>query len=228
MFWFWFMFVIHLLMIVLDAVWWVVAMRLMKREAVADPGECLSGGAVGRPFFAHVRFDWRHYTPESRARGGRYLALSEAGLRICRSSTARNRARLRVDGPGMARVTGVRRNRPVAAPASANSVTRREFIGACAALAPPLFTVGLTGVALAQLNQFPRAALYAFDSGAAQGAGRNHHRARERYPCGPVDMRPGVAGDGQHDQRTPGRSGADDRRPDSTTNWPTFPRELTW
>ena len=55
---------------------------------------------------------------------------------------------------GMARVTGVRRNRPVAAPASAKSLTRREFIGAAAALAPPLFTVGLTGVALAQLNNF--------------------------------------------------------------------------
>jgi predicted MPP superfamily phosphohydrolase len=39
-------------------------------------------------------------------------------------------------------------------PASANSQTRREFIGACAALAPPLFTVGLTGVALAQLSNF--------------------------------------------------------------------------
>jgi hypothetical protein len=34
-----------------------------------------------------------------------------------------------------------------------NAPTRREFIGACAALAPPLFTVGLTGVALAQLNR---------------------------------------------------------------------------
>ena len=64
------------------------------------------------------------------------------------------------------------------------SLTRREFIGAAAALAPPLFTVGLTGVALAQLNQFPRAALYAFDSGAAPGAGRNDHRPRERHPRG--------------------------------------------
>jgi predicted MPP superfamily phosphohydrolase len=33
------------------------------------------------------------------------------------------------------------------------SPTRREFIGAVAALAPPLFTVGLTGAALAQLSQ---------------------------------------------------------------------------
>jgi predicted MPP superfamily phosphohydrolase len=33
-------------------------------------------------------------------------------------------------------------------------LTRREFIGAGAALAPPLFTIGLTGVALAQLSRF--------------------------------------------------------------------------
>jgi predicted MPP superfamily phosphohydrolase len=33
-------------------------------------------------------------------------------------------------------------------------MSRREFLGAAAALTPPLFTVGLTGVALAQLNSF--------------------------------------------------------------------------
>jgi hypothetical protein len=54
----------------------------------------------------------------------------------------------------IARVRGVQRNRPAAAAANVNSPTRREFIGAVAALAPPLFTVGLTGVALAQLSHF--------------------------------------------------------------------------
>src|SRR5208283_2661257 len=48
----------------------------------------------------------------------------------------------------------IRRSRPVVTPESANSLTRREFIGAAAALAPPLFTMGLTGVALAQLSDF--------------------------------------------------------------------------
>jgi uncharacterized protein len=52
------------------------------------------------------------------------------------------------------RVRGVSQNRPVATPASGKSLTRREFIGTCAALTPPLFSVGLTGVALAQLSQF--------------------------------------------------------------------------
>ena len=111
----------------------------------------------------------------------------------------------------IARVRGVQRNRPAAAAASVNSPTRREFIGACAALAPPLFTVGLTGVALAQLNNF-RVRRFTLSiptlPRALDGITIAHVT---RYPRGRVDQRAGVAGDGQHDQRTPGRSGAVDR-----------------
>jgi predicted MPP superfamily phosphohydrolase len=49
---------------------------------------------------------------------------------------------------------GTRPDHPAAAPAGEHSLTRREFLGASAALGPPLFTIGLTGVALAQLNHF--------------------------------------------------------------------------
>jgi uncharacterized protein len=55
---------------------------------------------------------------------------------------------------GVRRAMGIRPNPPVASSASEHGLTRREFIGAGAALAPPLFTIGLTGVALAQLNNF--------------------------------------------------------------------------
>lgn len=34
------------------------------------------------------------------------------------------------------------------------SVTRRQFLGACAAAAPPLLTFGLTGIAMSQLTEF--------------------------------------------------------------------------
>ena len=42
------------------------------------------------------------------------------------------------------------------APASPvqNSISRRNFLGACAALAPPLFTFGITGIAQSQLDLF--------------------------------------------------------------------------
>jgi hypothetical protein len=51
---------------------------------------------------------------------------------------------------GIGNAVGARRERLP----SAKALTRREFIGAAAALAPPLFTIGLTGFALAQLNTF--------------------------------------------------------------------------
>src|SRR6185436_8492159 len=35
-----------------------------------------------------------------------------------------------------------------------SALTRRRFIGICAAVTPPLFTVGLTGAAWWQLNHF--------------------------------------------------------------------------
>ena len=35
-----------------------------------------------------------------------------------------------------------------------NSISRRDFIGACAALAPPLATFSITGIAMAQINEF--------------------------------------------------------------------------
>jgi hypothetical protein len=55
---------------------------------------------------------------------------------------------------GFGRMMGVRRERPAAPPAGGNALTRRQFVGAAAALAPPLLTGGLTAVALSQLGQF--------------------------------------------------------------------------
>lgn len=46
-----------------------------------------------------------------------------------------------------------RRKNLRADPAEVNSQTRREFIGACAAVVPSLFTIGVTGATLAQLRQ---------------------------------------------------------------------------
>ena len=42
----------------------------------------------------------------------------------------------------------------IPAPATTDSVSRRQFIGACTALTPALFTFGLTGIAMSQLNHF--------------------------------------------------------------------------
>ena len=152
--WFWFWLVTHALMIVMDAVWWVVAMRLTEKRlwrvlvSVFLAGQLaahlsLMGGLVAPSHLPKAVLvaviTWHFFALAL----GLAVVLPFGVVRACAWM-------VRVTG----RVRGAHQDRPVAAPASANCLTRREFIGAAAALAPPLFTVGLTGVALAQLSRF--------------------------------------------------------------------------
>jgi len=151
---FWFQLVIMILMAVLDAAWWVVAMRLTKRRLWQVLVSVFMAGQMAAHLSLMGGFDWTRHTPKAVLVEiiiwhffvltlGLAVLLPLGIVRVCAWMVRT-----------MARMTGVRRNRPVATPASANSLTRREFISACAVLAPPLFTVGLTGVAQAQLNHF--------------------------------------------------------------------------
>ena len=153
MFWFWFWFSINILMIVADVAWWVVAMRLTKRRLWRVLVNVFIGGQLAAHLSAMAGSDWPSHVPKAvlvSAVVWHYGALGLAlaillPLGIVRAWAWMTRR--------IARVRGVQRNHPVAATASANLPTRRDFIGAVAALAPPLFTVGLTGVALAQLSR---------------------------------------------------------------------------
>jgi predicted MPP superfamily phosphohydrolase len=151
-FWFWFWFVIRLLMIVSDVAWWVVAMRLTNRRLWRVLVSVFMGGQLAAHLSAMAGVEWPSHAPKAvlvsvviwhyGALGLAFAVLLPLGIVRAWAWIIRR----------IARVREVRRNRPAAAAASANSPTRREFIGAVAALAPPLFTVGLTGVALAQLD----------------------------------------------------------------------------
>ncbi len=148
--WLWFWWITGSLMVLTDSIWWAVAMRLTKRRpwrillSVFIPGQLalqlsLMSGLVSPrnlPKAVIVAVVVWHF-----------FALA-VGLAILLALGI-----VRVYS-WLVRFTGVRRNRPVAPPAGPNSMSRREFFGSAAALAPPLFTVGLTGVALAQLNSF--------------------------------------------------------------------------
>ena len=154
MFIFWFWWTISALMVVADAAWWMVAMRLTKRRLWRVLVTIFVAGQLAAHVSATAGIDWVSHVPKAvfvEAMVWHYLALASGltvllPLGIVRAGVWMVR--------GMARVSGVRRNLPVAAPASAKSLPRREFIGNCAALAPPLFSLGLTGVALGQLSQF--------------------------------------------------------------------------
>jgi predicted MPP superfamily phosphohydrolase len=140
-------------MLVVDAAWWVAVMRLTKRRLWRVLVGVFMAGQIGVLLSLLCELDWRVYPKAVLVviilwhRIALPLALAVLLLLgIVRACHWLVRCR--------ARRKAVWRNRSVATPTSANSQTRREFIGACAAVAPSLFTVGLTGVALAQLNHF--------------------------------------------------------------------------
>ncbi len=150
MFWLWFWWITGSLMLLTDSIWWVLAMRLAKRGlwrvliSVFMAGQLalqlsmMSGLVSPRDFPKPVVVAvvvWHFFAL--------FLGLPILlAVGIVRA------------GKRMIQVGGLSRSHPVAAPASTNPMTRRQFIGAAAALAPPLFTLGLTGVALEQLNSF--------------------------------------------------------------------------
>jgi uncharacterized protein len=149
-FWFWFWSLINILMVLSDVVWWVIAMRLTKRRLWQVLVSVFLAGQMAIVLSVIGEFDVSRHIPKavvSAAIIWHYLlfgALLVLGTVVGCAWLVR----------GLALVRGVRPNCRGAAPASATLRTRREFIGTCAVLAPPLFTLGLTGAAQAQLNHF--------------------------------------------------------------------------
>lgn len=145
MFWFLVHFSIYSLALFFDAAWWIAAMRLTKRKLWRALVSVFMGGQMITFSALLLGLHWERI-PKSVLVAvivwhyfGFALLLPFAMVRA---------------GRWMRRKTGLQRKPSEAAPAGGNSLTRREFIGAYAALAPPLFNVGLTGVALAQINHF--------------------------------------------------------------------------
>jgi hypothetical protein len=135
-------------MLVIDAAWWLVAMRLTKRRLWRILASVFIAAQMAAHFSLMCGIVWYRHAPKAAFLAvvtWHYFGLAALlVLGIVRAGACMVRA--------ITRITGVRRNRPVATPAGTTSLTRREFIGACAALAPPFFTSGSTAVALAQMN----------------------------------------------------------------------------
>lgn len=135
-------------MIVADVGWWTVALHLTRRRVWRVVVTVFMAGQLAAHMSAVAGFDWPSHSPKSllvAAIVWHYFAaaiLVPLGI-VCACAWTVGR---------LARVRGARRDRLVATAGGGNSQTRREFIGAAAALVPPLFTVGVTGVALAQVS----------------------------------------------------------------------------
>jgi predicted MPP superfamily phosphohydrolase len=155
MYWYWFHEVIDLLMIMLNVAWWVIAMRLTKKvlwRTLIGLFMAMQLAATVDDLLGHVSrysIDLALYAPLPVLAViiiWNYLILSALTLvgcvYLCVKFVRWRRSKSPAQAPSLS------------APAPADSVTRREFIGTCAAVAPSLFSFGLTGIALNQLNHF--------------------------------------------------------------------------
>ena len=148
MFWFWFWWVHYGLMIGVDLACWLLVVRLTKsRVWRAVIGLFLAAQVVALAS-AMAGFDWPSLVP--RGVLVTVMVWHYLGLALLLPLAA-------VWGFAWAKGTVVRiRTRhqahPAAGPAVADPITRREFLGAAAAIAPPLLTFGFTGAALVRLD----------------------------------------------------------------------------
>lgn len=143
-------------MLISDAAWWVIAMRLTKKPLwrvfisifMAIQMAAVANELIGRVGPPGIQLDghipktvlaiiviWHYFVLPALLLFG-FIWLS---LRLVR----RRRAKKAI-GQDLSNT----------APAREESVSRREFLGACAALVPPLLTLSLAGVARSQLNHF--------------------------------------------------------------------------
>jgi predicted MPP superfamily phosphohydrolase len=145
-------------MITLDLAWWIIALRLVRKtlwQVLVSIFMVLQIGAVTLELLSRLGVfivDLRYYVPQfvlSIIVIWHYLAL--AGLLVAGFAygCVRIIRRFQKNKPAQLAQPVV-----VPIPAESRALTRREFLGTCAAFAPSVFTFSLAGVAMEQLNHF--------------------------------------------------------------------------
>ena len=133
---------------VLDVLWWLVAMRLAKRTVWRVLICVFMTAQFSAALMVAAGTDISLYIPTPALIAvvvWHFFGLTLlAGIGIL-YAFARMIRRRRAFAPAQT---------PPAASPVENSMSRRNFFGACAALAPPLLTFGVTGIAQSQLDNF--------------------------------------------------------------------------
>jgi uncharacterized protein len=136
--------------VVLDIAWWIVAMRLTKTTIWRVLISLFMTAQLCAAILIAANMDLSLYIPTAALVAvvvWHYFgmaALSGLGvLYVCLRIMRRLRRR-----------TTCFEKTPAAAPVIEHSISRRDFIGACTALVPPLCTFGITGIATGQLDEF--------------------------------------------------------------------------
>jgi uncharacterized protein len=136
-------------MVVADVGWWLLAMRLTEARLWRTVVSVFLAVQLAAVVSGMAGVDWPSHVPRAVYAAvlvWHYLCLvllGPVGVVWGYTLLKRFRARVREQQP----------DRVVAVAAASTSLTRRDFLGAAASVAPPLFMVGLTGVALAGLDR---------------------------------------------------------------------------
>jgi predicted MPP superfamily phosphohydrolase len=148
MFWFWA--TNYNVMLAMDLAFWVTAIRLAKGKVWRIMVTVFVAAQLAGLVSMMAGYDWVPHGPKGLLVAVIVWHYSEViALPLFLVSLGCFRIFRRIS-----RNRGLRASPPPAASKIENPVGRREFIGTCAAMAPPFFTVGMTGFALAQLSSF--------------------------------------------------------------------------
>lgn len=146
---YWFHTVARNLCVLLDIAWWIVALRITKKPIWRVLISLFMGAQLCASISIAANVDISLYIPTAALAAvmvWHYFGVAAltglAVLFVCLRMIRRRQLR------------AAREKAPVVAPVIENSISRRGFIGACAALVPPLCTFSITGIAMGQLDEF--------------------------------------------------------------------------
>jgi predicted MPP superfamily phosphohydrolase len=138
------------LFIAADAAWWIFALRLAKRTVWRVLISLFMAAQLCAAIFVAANVDLSLYIPTAALAAVAVwhlfgiVALAGLGiLYLCFRMIRRHR-----------QPASTVQKPPAVTPPVENSLSRRDFIGACAAIVPPLCTFSITGIALGQLDDF--------------------------------------------------------------------------
>lgn len=150
--------------ILIDIVWWLIALRLAKKAVWRTLISLFMAGQLCAAVLVAANMDLSLYIPTPALVAAVVwhffgmaalvcLGIFFAGFRVMRRCRQRPGS---VEAPPSAAPDSTPGGpTPETAPVAADhSLSRRNFIGACAALVPPLCTFSITGIAMARLDQF--------------------------------------------------------------------------
>jgi uncharacterized protein len=145
---YWFRILGQNLMVVLDMAWWIIALHVTKKTIWRVLISLFMAAQLCAAILIAGDVDLSLYVPTATMVAvmiwhyfGMAILISAGVLYVCLRMIRRRQRDAAVQ-------------KEPAAPAIDNSLSRRDFIGACAALVPPLCTFSITGLAMSQLDEF--------------------------------------------------------------------------